>query len=176
MKELDLRKQIKITVFWYIDNELQNSFEINYVGKDNVEKHKELKFKYGYKIASIVTESILEHDEEVVSDHLWLTGVCSDEYFESSIIFIGDMLDSYFYGEVYTFRDNNYYDFGMDSIIDFFENTFACILREYDKPIKNFSYEIEKIDKKFDKERISEEDYEEKLEEYIEYFNNNQIQ
>lgn len=152
-------------------------------------KHKELKLKYGYKIASIVTESILEHDEEIVNEHSWLTGVCSDDYFESLIIenknkilnpnketllhiFIGDMLDSYFYGEVYTFRDNHYCDFDMGSIIDFFENTFACILREYDKPIKNFSDEIEKIDKKFDKERISEDDYEKKLEEYIEYFNN----
>lgn len=153
-------------------------------------KYRELKLKYAYKMASIVTEAILENDDEDSDgDYSWLTGVSSDEYFESLIIenkdkilnpnketllhiFIGDILDSYFYAEVYTFKDNHYCDFDMYSIISFFERTFICILHEYDKPINNFDSEIEVLDKKFEEEEISEDDYEKKLEEYIEYFYN----
>lgn len=151
------------------------------------DNYKELKLKYGYKMASIVSEVILEEGDDAFDNYSWLTGVSSEEYFVSLIIenkdkiinpsketllhiFIGDIVDLYFANEVYTFKDSNYFDLDKYSIINFFENTFVCILQEYDKRVKNFSSEIEKIDKKFDKEQIGEDEYKEKIEELIEYF------
>lgn len=145
---------------------------------------KEFKLGYSYKIVQMAIEIILGNEEE---NYFFVTELDMDSYFNRLIlenkdkiltpkkitllhVFISDVFDAYFDNEVYLFRDNEYCDLDMYGIIQFFENTFINILEEYNKKIKDISVEIEKLDNKLEKDKITDDEYQEKLDEYIDYF------
>lgn len=147
---------------------------------------KTFKLGYSYKFASIIVEMILERGE-TWDNYFWINYSDTDEYFNELILenkdkilkpekitllhkFIEDVFEVYFYNEVYILKDNEYFDMDCNEIINFFNNTFINLLNEYNKKIKDVTAEIEKLDSKFENNKISENKYKEKIDNYIDYY------